>query len=611
IKFVGLDPGALEQVEASVPTGKIVEGTEIKLYSTNENVEIRYTLDGSEVTEKSKKYEEPIALYQNAMIIAAAFDAEGRKSEYAIFPYTVAPVPVRASVEGGTVEVGTKVELSTKSKGVTIVYTLDGSSPGRNNGEKYTGPIEVRDDMTLRGVAYYEGREETTGLSEEKSWKYRITPLIQDRYETNERFEEATAISFPTYLEALISTTEDVDTYKFTQKEKGTTEILLETPKNCSYSLELFDQKGKSIGKSQLEKNQGLQKTLEPGTYYVQVKSIKGASDKADYRLNLHKQAINPADVDLSEMNHLAAIADTEKTRKTTYAQEGVLAQGGHFAYSLAYFSLWNGPVWEEAQPYEDLAEKVAYKDIRPEQNLTKMVMFPAKNENGGTEAIKNGIKTYGAASTYMFSYNTAWDATATNFYAPAGYRYITPYDGGHIITLVGWDDGYPKENFVGNKYTASAYGYDDFETGYTQPKEDGAWICKNSWGEEYGEGGYFYISYEDSLICSESPTAFFAENLPGSYRTQYANDRAGAFSGMGTTGPLMLGTVIQTGEKPESLQAVGILPGVSNTEYEVYLKKLPDQAAGRASLAAPRTPGDSALASSAAPRTSGDSVPA
>ena len=55
-----------------------------------------------------------------------------------------------------------------------------------------------------------------------------------------------------------------------------------------------------------------------------------------------------------------------------------------------------------------------------------------------------------------------------------------------HGVTLVGWDDNYSVENFLEDK----------------RPPADGAWIARNSWGESYGNDGYFYISYYDQSIC-------------------------------------------------------------------------------------------------------------
>ena len=53
--------------------------------------------------------------------------------------------------------------------------------------------------------------------------------------------------------------------------------------------------------------------------------------------------------------------------------------------------------------------------------------------------------------------------------------------DGGHAVTIVGWDDNFSKDNFHPDAGV----------------KNDGAWLCKNSWGEFWGNDGYFWVSYE------------------------------------------------------------------------------------------------------------------
>ncbi len=58
-----------------------------------------------------------------------------------------------------------------------------------------------------------------------------------------------------------------------------------------------------------------------------------------------------------------------------------------------------------------------------------------------------------------------------------------------HQITLVGWDDMYPKECFI------------------KQPSADGAWLAMNSWGDETttkAQTGYFWISYQDVGLQTE-----------------------------------------------------------------------------------------------------------
>ena len=83
-----------------------------------------------------------------------------------------------------------------------------------------------------------------------------------------------------------------------------------------------------------------------------------------------------------------------------------------------------------------------------------------------------------------------------------------------HIVTVVGWDDTYSKDNFLPVSNVTS----------------DGAWIIKNSWGEKKGDGGYYYLSYQDPNI-SKLVSAEAVAASDQKYRNNYFYDGSSALS--------------------------------------------------------------------------------
>lgn len=63
-----------------------------------------------------------------------------------------------------------------------------------------------------------------------------------------------------------------------------------------------------------------------------------------------------------------------------------------------------------------------------------------------------------------------------------------------HAITIVGWDDTIPKENF--EDAHGGAYSH-------RTPSINGGWLVRDSYGDEdiYRDHGYFYISYDDGCL--------------------------------------------------------------------------------------------------------------
>ena len=149
-------------------------------------------------------------------------------------------------------------------------------------------------------------------------------------------------------------------------------------------------------------------------------------------------------------------------------------------------------------------------------------------------------IFVYGANSKDNQYYN---DKTSAVYYYGNG-------TGNHYVTLVGWDDNFSKNNFV-----------------KTAPG-DGAWICKNSWGTDWGDEGYFYISYYDNVLSASTAVAFtFDNNIY--YEKLYQNE----FSGINYfDGDLNTYSQIFTSENGDMIGAVGSYFEKDNAPYTISI---------------------------------------
>jgi C1A family cysteine protease len=144
---------------------------------------------------------------------------------------------------------------------------------------------------------------------------------------------------------------------------------------------------------------------------------------------------------------------------------------------------------------------------------------------------------------------------------------YQTSYSeeyGNHEVVLVGWDDHYAKENFKENG---------------AMPEYDGAWIAQNSYGEEWGEGGYFYISYEEPSLYG-FVSYELEEKEDGETCRQY--DGIGGFIGVSSAAVQKAANVF-TAEETEELKSVGVSVSELNSsgvDYEIQIYKWKEKTA-------------------------------
>ena len=160
-------------------------------------------------------------------------------------------------------------------------------------------------------------------------------------------------------------------------------------------------------------------------------------------------------------------------------------------------------------------------------------------------EEIKSYVREYGAVGATINSSN-GWTSLDQHYFINTRSDYTD-----HAVTIVGYDDRISKDNF--------AYA-----------SRDGAFIVKNSWGEEFGDNGYFYISYDDLRIC-RNITGFKGISVNEHDHVYNASDTL-ANTSFYSPNYIYLSTKINvTGNEYLDKVSFETLKG---TPYEVYLSK-------------------------------------
>lgn len=219
---------------------------------------------------------------------------------------------------------------------------------------------------------------------------------------------------------------------------------------------------------------------------------------------------------------------------------------GGDYNIALAYMASWKGPVYEKDDPYGD---NVTDASLEPVRHLQEAVNIPPKDYT----KIKQMIYEYGAVQSSFYS-DIEIANVDSEYYnsASAGYYYNGKNQANHDIIIIGWDDDYPAGNFN------------------HRPKSNGAFICQNSWGQEFGDEGCFYVSYEDTNIGMNNMVYTKIEGA-GNYDKIYQSDRLGWIGAIGYNEPFAYFANKYRAEGIEALRAVAFYTTGPDTEYEVY----------------------------------------
>ena len=220
--------------------------------------------------------------------------------------------------------------------------------------------------------------------------------------------------------------------------------------------------------------------------------------------------------------------------------------EGGEYTMAIAYMASWQGPVYESDDPYGDGKTN---PDLKARKHLEEAQILAPKDY----VAIKEAIYKYGAVETSIYTQmKTANSWSGYYNRERATYYYNQEATCNHDIIIVGWDDDFPKEYFT------------------ITPENDGAFICKNSWGTEFGEDGYFYVSYEDANIGTTN-VVYTKLGDANNFDNIYQSDLLGWRGQLGyEKDQAYFANVYRAGED-EELAAVSFYATDVDTTYQVY----------------------------------------
>ena len=179
---------------------------------------------------------------------------------------------------------------------------------------------------------------------------------------------------------------------------------------------------------------------------------------------------------------------------------------GGNYDMASAYLLRWGGAVMESNDVYRvDISAWNGNPSVpmNPAMHVQNVVWVPGRQSFTDNDVFKTAIMEYGAVAVSYYH-------AATYCAANGAYYCNANFDDNHAVTVVGWNDNYTKDKFS------------------RRPPGDGAWIVKNSWGTEYGDKGYLYISYYDVKFAKAGGVVYIPAAEGEDYTAVYGYDKLG-----------------------------------------------------------------------------------
>ncbi|MDD8027774.1 MAG: lectin like domain-containing protein [Acidobacteriota bacterium] len=211
----------------------------------------------------------------------------------------------------------------------------------------------------------------------------------------------------------------------------------------------------------------------------------------------------------------------------------------------------WADPIREADDPWPESA-----KDDPAVKHVQDVIYILPRTSSLDNDRIKQAIMDYGAIWSFLYYTPDLFNAVQSTYYSPQAARSTN-----RSVAIAGWDDAFDKTRFS------------------PQPPGNGAFLCKNSLGSDWGSGGYFYVSYYDADLARDFSAAVTAEPSSG-YTVQYAYDPNGCTGYMGYDTDTAWFAALYTSTSTDPLAAVGFYASseAGTFDISIYLDASPNE---------------------------------
>lgn len=221
---------------------------------------------------------------------------------------------------------------------------------------------------------------------------------------------------------------------------------------------------------------------------------------------------------------------------KTVALESTPLSRGGNHLFTMWALANWSNATTERALPYSTknctAVEKGTFSydrnSITDVAHLQNAFILPYSTSSSDMKNVKNAIMEYGAVACSYFHDDQYYNSTNAAYYT-------TKKESNHAVMIVGWNDGYSKNNFKSVE-DPNASWWDKLLGRTGKPSGNGAWLIKNSWGSSWGTdgdadagmgkaAGYFWLSYYDASLISTGKAFVYDYDSADAYRYNYQYD--------------------------------------------------------------------------------------